>query len=245
MIRLNENDTLLFIGDSITHGGRLPSMDLNHIMGHGFAEMVASRLGAENLERMPRFINKGISGETSVAIAARWEADALAYAPTVINLLAGANDVNRSTELPVCEVLRSYTGAIENMLEKTRRALPNSLIFLCEPFYLDVQNQSEPYANIPHAKSEEDFAFSNATRIESRILAIKERLLAMQAALPGLAEKYGAVFVPLQDVFDAAAAKASPSYLIWDNIHPTMVGHRLIADRWLEIATPAFAARNG
>ena len=47
-------------------------------------------------------------------------------------------------------------------------------------------------------------------------------------------EKYGLTYVPFQDIFDEWAKKVAPSYLIWDNVHPTMAGHRLMADRWLE-----------
>ena len=218
-------------------------MDLNHIMGHGYPEMIASRLGADNLERMPRFINKGISGDTATGILARWESDALAYAPSVISLLAGINDAHGDLARSAREVADSYLGAVENILNKTKEFLPSTLFILCEPFYLDVLNQDAPYRNIPHARSEADFKFGNAPRDAEKTAQIQARLHLMQAELPALAGKYGALYVPLQDVFDAASTKTSPSYLIWDNLHPTMVGHRLIADRWLDLAESAFASR--
>lgn len=76
----------------------------------------------------------------------------------------------------------------------------------------------------------------NATREEDRIRELTRRMHMLQTALPDLADRCGAVFIPLQDVFDRAGEQVPMSYLIWDNIHPTMAGHRLIADRWMEIA---------
>ena len=43
------------------------------------------------------------------------------------------------------------------------------------------------------------------------------------------------LYVPFQDVFDKAVETTPGSYFIWDNVHPTMVGHRLMADRWLDV----------
>src|SRR6478752_5179743 len=69
--------TILFQGDSITDGNRGRSTDPNHIMGHGYAFSIASRLGAEYPDRNLLFINKGISGNTVTDLSNRWKEDAL------------------------------------------------------------------------------------------------------------------------------------------------------------------------
>ena len=51
-----------------------------------------------------------------------------------------------------------------------------------------------------------------------------------------IAEEYGAVFVPLQEVFDKACEKRDSSYWIWDGVHPTEAGHGLIARQWIKYA---------
>ena len=53
-----------------------------------------------------------------------------------------------------------------------------------------------------------------------------------------LAAEFNAVFLPLQDKLDAAAKQTLNSYWLWDGVHPTPAGHRLIADSWLEAAKP-------
>ena len=58
---------------------------------------------------------------------------------------------------------------------------------------------------------------------------------AMRATVRKLAQKYGAVFVPLQADFDAVFDSApNPKYWVWDSVHPTTAGHWLIFRRWLE-----------
>lgn len=235
MIKLKNTDTVLFIGDSITHGGRMNVMDLNHVFGHGFQEMICSRLGADNYTEMPKFVNKGVSGNTSSQILERYERDCLDYKPTVVNLLCGVNDAS-------CAMNPDETLAnIEKMLQMTFAQNIDVKFFICEPFYFDVINQDAPYENIPHLKSESDFKFGNCPRNTELVDAIKGRVEEIQKKLPVLAEKYGAVYVPLQDVFDNASKSTPGSYFIWDNVHPTMVGHRLMADRWFEVAEKALS----
>ena len=62
---------------------------------------------------------------------------------------------------------------------------------------------------------------------------LRETPLRAQAARR-LAEKYGAVFVPLQEKFDAACKLEEPSYWLHDGVHPTAMGHELITREWLK-----------
>ncbi len=239
MIKLKKEATVLFIGDSITHGGRGLSMDLNHIFGHGFQEMVCSRLAADNYENMPKFINKGISGDTSHGIYSRWSEDVIRYKPTMINLLAGVNDIGHSMELPPEMTTRKYFDALEGMIKDTRELLGDIPFFVCEPFFLDVLNQDAPFENIPHPLCEVEFKYHNSVRLEEVIKRRKDAISLIQKELPAFCEKYGVIFVPFQDMFDEVSKSTPASYFVWDNVHPTMVGHRLMADRWFSVAEKA------
>ena len=91
-MKLNKNDVVLFSGDSITDGDRGKSMDCNHIMGHGYQYIVAGRLALDNAENMPKFINKGYSGENAEGLLEKWQADVIDNKPTILSILVGVND---------------------------------------------------------------------------------------------------------------------------------------------------------
>ena len=236
MIKLSKNETVVFIGDSITDGNRGRSMDLNHIFGHGFPEMICSRLGADNYENTPKFVNKGISGESLTHVYARLGNDCLQYKPGLINILAGVNDAGSwSPGQPDEMIVKKYKDTLERIVTDAREVVPDVKIVICEPFYAKVKYTEDPFTHIPHPDCEVYFRFGNLDQteeyVDKRMLLVK----AMQKELPELCKKLDVIFVPLQDVFDNAAKNTHMSYFIWDNTHPTMIGHRLMADRWFEV----------
>ena len=85
---------VLFQGDSITDGGRLKTntWDLNHQMGHGYASIINSYLGAKYPEKKLEFLNRGISGNRIADLYGRWKEDTLLHNPDVISILIGVND---------------------------------------------------------------------------------------------------------------------------------------------------------
>ena len=82
----------LFQGDSITDGNRGRDKDPNHIMGHGYAFSIASRIGADFAESNPVFYNRGISGNRVTDLEKRWQTDTLDIKPDVLSILVGIND---------------------------------------------------------------------------------------------------------------------------------------------------------
>ncbi|MNP56110.1 GDSL-like Lipase/Acylhydrolase [compost metagenome] len=56
-----------------------------------------------------------------------------------------------------------------------------------------------------------------------------------QKLAQGLAEEFGAVWVPLQQTFNDALKQADAAYWLWDGVHPTAAGHELIARQWLSV----------
>jgi lysophospholipase L1-like esterase len=54
---------ILFQGDSITDGNRRRTADPNHILGHGYAFLIAARFGAALPDRHMTFLNRGVSVE--------------------------------------------------------------------------------------------------------------------------------------------------------------------------------------
>src|SRR5436190_11183930 len=66
---------ILFQGDSITDGNRGRSADPNHILGHGYAFIIAAKFGAAFPEANLEFFNRGVSGNTVLDLEKRWPKD--------------------------------------------------------------------------------------------------------------------------------------------------------------------------
>ena len=203
---------ILFQGDSITDGGRMKDYehDLNHQMGHGYAYIVNSTLGAKYPEKNLKFINKGISGNRIGDLYARWIEDAMNIRPDILSILVGIND---------CEQLRYYGKGSDAvrfekiyriLIEDTLQSKPDIKLVLMEPFGLPVGERKDNFQEM------------------------YDMLKGYQQATKRIAEDYGAIFVPLQDKFFELSEKYPPDYWSWDGIHPTVCGHGIIADEWME-----------
>ena len=197
------NDRVLFQGDSITDMNRGRGADPNHILGHSYVFMIAGEIGARYPERQLTFINRGISGNTVSDLAKRWLSDTIELKPTLLSILIGVNDLNNNVSA------ERYEQQYDQLLAETVKALPDVRLVLGEPFGLPSGNKREGW-DAYHAE-----------------------LVKRQAVLARLAKKYNAVLVQFQGVFDEATKRAPADYWIWDGVHPTYAGQRLLADEWL------------
>lgn len=202
--------TFLFQGDSITDGNRTRNNDWNHVMGHGYQYIIASRLWYDLPAKGFHFFNRGISGNKVTDLAARWQQDTLDIKPDVLSILIGINDVSAFINGDKNFSSENYESGYRALLDQTRHQLPGVLFILCEPFVLPVGHVKEKW---------NEYA-----------MEVKKR----QAIVKRLAADYNAVHVPFQDAFDKALSKAPADYWIWDGIHPMPAGHELMAVEWLK-----------
>lgn len=209
---------ILFQGDSITDGNRGRDTDPNHILGHGYAFWIAAERGMALAAKRPEFVNRGISGNRVRDLEARWTEDAIKLQPDTLSILVGVNDILMSINEPGGFDPLGYEEGYRRLLKRTVSELPTVRLVLCEPFIL------------PGGHTDYDWR------------TWREAADACSAAVRRLADEFGAVFVPLQDAFEAACEIAPASYWIWDGIHPTTAGHGLLAKRWLEIVQHSEAA---
>jgi lysophospholipase L1-like esterase len=216
MPALEKGNIILFQGDSITDGNRGRSADPNHILGHGYAFIIAAKYGDQLAERNLTFVNRGISGNTVSDLAERWQNDTLDSKPDILSILVGVNDASMS--IPA----EQYEVNYDKLLQDTISALPQVRFVLCEPFTL-------PGAG--HAGDWDSW---------------RANIQGKQDAVAGLALKYNAPVVRFQKAFDEACKRAPAEYWIWDTIHPTYAGHQVMADEWVRaISTWKFAPRIG
>jgi lysophospholipase L1-like esterase len=203
-----EGYTFLFQGDSITDGNRTRNNDWNHVMGHGYQYIIASKLWYDFPTKGFHFFNRGISGNKVTDLAARWQKDTLDIKPDLLSILIGINDtsafINGNKEFTI----QQYENDYRALLQQTKQQLPNIQFVLCEPFILPVgkvKDKWEEYTN-----------------------ELKKR----QDIVRRLSEEHNAIFVGFQDAFNKALSKAPAEYWIWDGVHPMPAGHELMAIEW-------------
>jgi len=122
------NERVLFQGDSITDGNRGRSADPNHILGHGYAFIIAARHGAGFPERKLDFYNRGVSGNTVLDLEKRWAKDTLALKPDLLSVMIGVNDQSRNVSL------EAYEATYDKLLTDARAQNPKLKLVLMEPF---------------------------------------------------------------------------------------------------------------
>lgn len=122
------NARILFQGDSITDGNRGRSADPNHILGHGYAFIIAARHGAAFPEAKLDFLNRGISGNTVLDLEKRWQKDTLDLKPGVLSILIGVNDNGKGVPLD------QYEQVYDKIITDAKAANPAIRLVLGEPF---------------------------------------------------------------------------------------------------------------
>lgn len=210
-IKLSKDNVILFQGDSITDAGRNKSeMKSNNPagLGLGYAMLASANLLEEYPSLNLKIYNKGISGNKVTELAERWDKDCLDLKPDVLSILIGVNDFWH-------RILGNYNGTVETyrndftaLLDRTRKALPNVKLIICEPFV------------VPGVKAVDDKWFPE--------------FYGYQKAAREIADKFGATFVPFQKVYDEAIKEAPGSYWTGDGVHASLAGAQLMAEAWIE-----------
>lgn len=198
---------ILFQGDSITDCYR--NRDDHAHTGGGYATMVMGELGATQPYQYT-FHNRGISGNRIVDLLARTRVDMIQLKPDYMSILIGVNDVWHEFTEGNGVSAQKFEIVYDLLIQELLQELPGLKIMILEPFFLPSEG---------HEERTEFFA--------------KEVPLRAQAA-KRIAEKYGLVFVPLQDMFDKANENAPANYWLRDGVHPTQAGHFLIKEAWLK-----------
>ena len=202
---------ILFQGDSITDGGRSRNDDPNHFLGQGYAYLISSKLGMDLAGKHKTFYNRGISGDRASDLYARWNEDTISLKPDLISILIGVNDAWRTMNGEPSGVTDRFGRAYRHLLEETREVMPDTGLVLMEPFILNTGATAEKWD------------------------AWEAYIGQYQKLAQGLAEEFGAVWVPLQQTFNDALKHADAAYWLWDGVHPTAAGHELIARQWLSV----------
>lgn len=173
--------------------------------GYGYVRLLAEHFAAH--EPTARVMNRGDSGDRAQELARRFGPDCLDLGPDVVTIYIGVNDTwhgfTRGEVVTAADFERDYRFMLDQ-LSATRPAVP---VLMVVPFITDVDQEKAGY----HAD------------LDEKVTVIR-----------GLAHEFGHTLVDLEQVMERAwAVGHSPASIAEDGVHPTIAGHRLIADEWL------------
>lgn len=209
-ITLAKDNVILFQGDSITDAGRNKednSFNNTRALGTGYAMLTAAELLVDYATLNLKIYNKGISGNKVYQLAERWDKDCLELKPDVLSILIGVNDFWHKLNGQYNGTPEIYRNDYIALLERTKKALPDVKLIICEPFA------------VPGVKAVDDKWFPEF--YEYRKIARE------------IADKFAATFIPFQKVYDEAQKKAPGSYWTGDGVHASLAGAAIMAEAWM------------
>lgn len=203
-------DRIVFAGDSITDmGSKQPVGEgLFDNTGRSYVRIIENMLACYYPEIYLRVTNSGISGNTSRDLLERWDRDVIALNPQWVSICIGVNDVWRQFDSPAMsdEAVQpdEYRDNLIKMIESVKDKVKG--IFLMTPYYM------EPNSNdVMRARMDE---YGRICR--------------------ELAEKYGCIFIDLQEMFNKYFKHRHSSFIAWDRVHPNQIGATIIAREFLK-----------
>lgn len=151
-------------------------------------------------------INVGTSGHRLVDLVARWERDVIQARPTRVSIAIGINDTWRRYDDNDPTSAEAFEADYRSVLVRTREATGAALV-LCEPFLLPVESHMEEWR----------------ADLDPKIAVVRR-----------LAHEFDALLVPFDVALRELARTRPMTDLAGDGIHPTALGHRVMADLWLD-----------
>ncbi len=204
-----KNDTVLFIGDSISDYERARPVGEGHFnaWGHSYVACAGALLGCMYPELGLRVINMGISGNQIRDLKARWQSDVMDLHPDWVSVLIGINDVWRQFDSPQMPETHVPPEEFEETYEELiRETLPHVKgMILMTPYYME-PNTSD---------------------------TMRKRMDEYGAIVKKLAEKYQLTFVDLQAGWDKLFQYMHSTNIAWDRVHPNQTGCMYIAKQFL------------
>lgn len=217
---IEPHSKLLFIGASVTDCGRDRVLRQNfadaanadasqdNALGSGYVCFIDALLGSQPNEYSISIVNKGISGETSRDVRARWRRDVLDLQPDWVSLMIGVNDISRrfdSPQQPELGVgLDEYQSNIRDVVQRTRPHVKGFL--LATPFFLEASHEDEMRAQFD----------------------------LYHEVLRTIAREEDVIHVDVQAAFDAVLETRPSTSVAPDRVHPSHIGHMIAARAWLD-----------
>jgi len=201
---VEDEQTILFIGDSITDCGRRGA---EAPLGIGYVRLVSELATSRFSDRRIRYINKGIGGNRITDLKNRWQDDVVYHKPDWLSIKIGINDLSSHlNQAPGAVSPETFEETYDYILTETARTLGCQTL-LISPFYI----------------SRDD---SGATA-RSRYL---DNLPTYIAVVEKMSQKYGTRLVKTHEMFQNHLQYRDADNFCPEPIHPHQAGHVAIAE---------------
>ena len=201
-IQIKKDSKILFIGDSIT--------DVKFNRRKRFTIKGKNIYALQLKKRFKKYSKnikveiKGIASNRTYHVYDRLTSDCISLKPDVVIMLIGVNDAwENYVPEKYPPLLRPMEPHIREIYRRLRTELPNTQILYLMPFLIDAVEEKFPYH-----KTLDEF----------------------REVLKSIALENGATVLDLQEVFYQAQKSIEPKKLAVDGIHPTNLGHKVMAD---------------
>lgn len=203
---VNNRSRLLFLGDSVTDCDRdrnIRQPNRPEALGTGWVHRVATEWLAQNPEA--QVWNRGYSGcEIGELLDQEGWQPVKQGGYDIITVMIGINDIWHPFEENQPHQIATNLADFQALIERLK-PLTRQLI-LVEPFAIPGSAVTEAWWPL---------------------------LAKLQAGQRAIAQKYDALWMPVQADFEAGSA-TQPVLWAYDGVHPGVLGHRWLAQRWLD-----------
>ncbi len=201
-IKLRKDSKLLFLGDSITDVKFNRRMKFSIKGKEVYALQLKKRF--KNYSKDIDVQIKGIASNRTYHVYDRLTKDCISLKPDVIIMLIGVNDAWENyvpEQYP--PLLRPMEPHIREIYRRFKAELPNTQVLYLMPFMIDAVEEKLPFHKV---------------------------LDEFREVLKTIAIENGAKVLDMQAVFNEAQKTIEPKALAIDGIHPTNLGHKIMAD---------------
>lgn len=205
---LQDDQTVLFIGDSITDCGRRAA---ERPLGSGYVRLFTEMATARWPERRISYINKGIGGNRITDLKNRWHDDVLYHRPDRLSIKIGINDLH--------SVLRNADDAVtpeifaeiyDELLTLTQKELECPVVLLT-PFYISTDRDG------------------NSFRSE-----VLDLLPSYIDTVEQMADRYDTLLVNLHEIFQEQLEYRDADTFCPEPVHPNHTGHMVMAQALMD-----------
>lgn len=200
---VQEKDLVLFQGDSITDAER--DRTDYYSLSEGYVGQTERLFSSRHPQMEVVFLNRGVGGDRSADMLARWKEDCLDLNPTVVSVLIGVNDTWRRYDANLFTSAQQYR---QNIREAFRSVKERGMrLIVLTPFLL-------PAPDKEHWRKED---------LDEKIDVCLEE-----------AAQYADITIPLDALFRKALEQDPSIRFSEDGVHPNLRGAQFIAQQWVE-----------